>query len=107
MQVGAGSQALEFELYEAKALEKKTELHHVMFRLAEHATDLQKQLDKANQAIEGYKQQKTVAGVGGGAFVIGGKVEKEQPKAQPKQAGMSAINPHSKKRKAARGVKFD
>ena len=92
------------KLYEAKAMEKKSEMQCLLIRLAELATDLDTKLEKATKSVEHLKQQK--AG-GGGIFDIGDKKKKAQPKAPPKQAGMSAINLGSKKRKVAQGVQFD
>ena len=99
--VGTGAKSQTFDLYEAKANVKKTELQTVLFRLAESATDLETKLEQANKKLETMKQQKAPNLVGG-LFDMD-KKKKGQPKAQPKQAGMSTINPSSKKRKGDGG----
>jgi hypothetical protein len=106
--VGQGVKALHFDLYECKAIDKKTELQNILFRLAEKSTDLECKLEKAHNTIHNLKAQKGGgAGTSAGIFDLGdGKKKKNQPKTAPKQAGMSAINPGSKKRKAARGVQL-
>ena len=107
--VGQGSKALNFDLYEAKAVEKKVELQTVLFHLAEKTSVLESKLEKTTNDFDALKKQKASgAGVSGlGLDLDGGKGGKNQPKAQPKQVGMSILNPSSKKRKVARGVNFD
>ena len=108
LNVGSGSKSLSFTLYEAKAVDKKMELQGLMFRLAEKTTDLESKLEKANNKVETLQNQKgggAATGIGG-AFDIAG-ADKKQQKAAPKKAGMSVINPGSRKRKAPRGVQFD
>ena len=110
MKVGQGVKTLSFDLYEAKSIDKKTELQSVLFRLAEGLTDLELKLEAANQQVETLKQQKMTAatsGGGGGLFDLDSKKKKNQPKVQPRQTGMSVINPGSRKRKAPEGVIYD
>ena len=106
LNIGQGSKSMSMKLYEAKAVEKKNEMQCLLIRLAELATELDSKLEKANKSVENLKQQKATGG-GGGIFDLGDKKKKAQPKAPPKQVGMSGINPGSKKRKVARGVQFD
>ncbi|KAL3875066.1 hypothetical protein ACJMK2_038004 [Sinanodonta woodiana] len=107
--VGKVTSALTLDLFEAKAADKKVEMQNVLFRLAESATSLETKLSKANETIETMKAQKGANfGSGGSAFMdLGPKKGQSQAKLKPKKAGMSAINPTSKKRKAAQGVVFD
>ena len=106
--VGKGAGALTFDLYEAKAGERKAELPAILFRLAESATKLESDLTAANKQIETLKTQKGGGGGGASAFMdLGPKKGTNPAKVKPKKTGMSAINPTSKKRKAATGVVFD
>ena len=105
--VGKGSSAIELDLFEAKAAEKKSELQSLLFRLAENCGQLEKQLDTANQQIEVLKSQK---GSASGLSVLADlSPKKGQGQAKPKttKVGMSVINPSSRKRKAATGVVFE
>ena len=105
LSIGTGSKTLTHDLYEAKAIERKTQLQNVLFRLAERATDLENKLEKASKDIEKAKTSGTsVAGKGIDLGV--NKGSKTQSKAVQK-VGMSALNPGSKKRKTAKGVQFN
>lgn len=97
----------DLKLYEAKAMEKKMEIQSLLLRLADLTKDLDKKLEKANNTIDTLKQQQGNAGARGGVFDIDAKKKKAQLKGPPKQAGMSVINPGSKKRKVTKGVEFD
>ena len=109
--VGGGRKQLSFDLFEAKAADKKTELQTLMFRLAEKVTELESTVEKAQSTIENLQQHR--AGGSGAATGIGGVFDiadggkKNTQKAAPKKVGMSVINPASRKRKAAKGVEFD
>lgn len=103
--MGQGNKTVNFDLYEAKAIEKKTELSSLLFCLAESSSELEAKLEKSEKTIGGLRQQKDGGAGGGLNFDLDKK--KKGGKAAPRQAGMSAINPSSKKRKAAAGVQFD
>ena len=105
LNIGQGPLSMTMKLYEAKAVERKTEIQCLLIGLAELVTDLGTKLEEANKTVENLKQQKAVDG--GGIFDLGSIKKNVQPKIPPKQAGMSAINPGSKKRKVAKGVQFD
>ena len=97
---------LTFDLYEAKAIEKKTELSTVLFKLAESVTELQSKLEKANNTIDTLKQSQGSPAKGGGIFEQDMKKKTNQSHVKA-AANMSVINPGSKKRKAAQGVQFE
>lgn len=104
--IGKGSSPINLDLFEAKAADKRTELQTVLFRLAESATLLSADLDKNKQLVETLKAQQGATKPT--AFMdLGPKKGLNPAKAKQKQAGMSVINPTSKKRKAAQGVVFD
>lgn len=103
--VGKGSSILTMELFEAKAADKKTEMQHVLFRLADTATKLSADLDKTKQQLDTLKAQK--GPVGGNFMDLGPKKAQNPAKVKPPKAGMSVLNPGSKKRKAPHGVVFD
>lgn len=103
--VGKGSAKINFDLYEAKAAEKKSELQTILFRLATTATTLECDLERANKTIDTLKAQKNQNA--GGLMDLGPKKGANPTKVKPKKTGMSVVNPTSKKRKAATGVVFE
>lgn len=105
--VGKGAAAMDFDLFEAKAAEKKTELQAVLFRLAEQTSVLETKLLAANQSLEKLRAQKTSGGGVSSLMDLGTKKVGAQGKAKPRKTGMSVVNPASRKRKAATGVVFD
>ena len=107
LHVGHGAKSLKFDLIEAKAVTKKTELCNILFRLAELTTDLETKLEKTSKNLDSLKAQKTAMAGAVNIFDADSAKKKTQQKTVPKQAGMSIINPGSRKRKAPRGVQFD
>lgn len=103
--VGKSAGTINFDLFEAKAAEKKVELQSILFRLATTATNLECDIERANKTIDTLKAQKNMNA--GGLMDFGPKKGVNPAKAKPKKTGMSVVNPTSKKRKAATGVVFD
>ena len=103
--VGKGPSALSFDLFESKAAERKIEMQDVLFRLANFSTKLQNDLSTANKSIENLRAQKSAAGAA--PFMDLGPKKSNPAKSKTTKAGMSVVNPTSKKRKAATGVVFD
>lgn len=103
--VGKSAGTINFDLFEAKAAEKKVELQSILFRLATTATNLECDIERANKTIDTLKAQKNMNA--GGLMDLGPKKGGNPAKAKPKKTGMSVVNPTSKKRKAATGVVFD
>lgn len=104
MQVGQGQTALNFELYEAKAVDKKSEFSSILFRLAERSMQLGAELEQASNCLDTLKQQKQSAVM---VEDVGkGKASSNQARISAKNK-MSVINPGSKKRKVAQGIQFD
>lgn len=92
-------------------MDKRTELHDILFRFAQGLTDTTDKLEKVSLELDNVKQQRASAaassGLGSGLFDIDSNKKKGQNKVQRKAAGMSILNPGSKKRKTAGGVEFD
>ena len=101
VRVGKGSNTLTLDLYKSSASEKRLELRHILFHLARSCSSLRTSLDKAEQQVVTLQQKS--AATTSTLDHQGGK----KTAVQPKQAGMSIINPTSKKRKVAKGVNFD
>ncbi|GFR96774.1 protein PAXX [Elysia marginata] len=105
--VGKGSSAIDIDLFEAKAAEKKVELQSLLFNVAENCRQLEVQLTAANQQIESLKAQKGSASGLSSLADLSPKKGQGQTKPKTAKVGMSVINPSSRKRKAATGVVFD
>lgn len=103
--VGKSGSSINFNLFEAKAAEKRTELQTVIFRLAEQTLQLEEKLSVVQESLEKARAQK--AGTSGMNILMNVSPKKGQAKARPKKTGMSVVNPTSRKRKAATGVIYD
>ncbi|XP_035824988.1 uncharacterized protein LOC101853306 isoform X2 [Aplysia californica] len=104
--VGKGGSTISLDLFEARAAEKKNEFQSILFRLAESCSHLETQLTAANQQVDALKAQKA-SGRGIDALMdLSPKKGAGQNKTKQNKAGMSVINPSSRKRKAATGVVF-
>lgn len=104
--VGIGISPLCYDLYEAKASEKKTELQTILFRLADRVSELTGQLKVSSDSLERLKNQKDGSAAGSSIFDIPPKKTGQAPPVKRKQ-GHSLVNPGSRKLKPAKGVQFD
>jgi hypothetical protein len=104
LSVGQGTSAFSYDLYEMKSADKKTELQTLLFMFAEKVSSLESKLKTAQQNVDNLSRQSKGGSSGFLDFDTG---KKTGAKVQHKKAGMSVINPSSKKRKAAQGVVFD
>ncbi|KAK6181511.1 hypothetical protein SNE40_009348 [Patella caerulea] len=108
LSIGKGDTGINFDLFEAKAVDKKTDLKTVLFQLAETSIKMETKLKIANQTIDKLQSESSKKGPSG--FLDSGTGSKRganASKAKPKKVGMSVVNPNSKKRKVATGVVFE
>ncbi|XP_011684244.1 protein PAXX [Strongylocentrotus purpuratus] len=107
--VGSGSNgAISYDLYEARANEKKADLQRALFYFAENCSELEKRLAAKEEELASVKKQRSNA-TDQGNMLKDFEMKKHtgsQAK-MVKQPGLSIVNPSSKKRKAAKGVDFD
>lgn len=106
LEIGSGSSSLNYELFEASANQRKSDIKAVLFRLADTTKELQERVQVVEEELKSVKKQKTE----GATSVPDFDVTRKRPGVTTKIAkpqGRSIINPTSKKRKAARGVEFD
>lgn len=106
LEIGSGSTALQYDLFEASASQRKADLKNVLFRLANTTKELQDRIQVVEEELKSAKKQRPDVAVAQPDFEStrkrpGGQVKMVKPQ------GRSIINPSSKKRKAAKGVEFD
>ncbi|XP_071846717.1 protein PAXX-like [Apostichopus japonicus] len=106
LEVGSGSSALNYELFEASANQRKKDIRNVLFWLADTTRELQERVQVVEEELRSAKKQK----VDGAMTLPDFETTRRRPGGTSKivkPQGRSIINPTSKKRKAARGVEFD
>ncbi|XP_062504142.1 protein PAXX-like [Corticium candelabrum] len=108
LSLSIGHWPLHFDLFEVSSSERKTELQHFIFWLADLSTDLKARLQVANSKIEELSQKQKMSETAAAAALYEPEAKKrsKQPKLK-RQVGTSLINPSSKKKKSAGGVVFD
>ncbi|CAB4023310.1 PAXX isoform X2 [Paramuricea clavata] len=107
LQCSGQKNTLNFDLFEAKINDKKTELRYMVFHLTDKVKELRKSLTDANDAIEmGRQKEKHGSETQGFGFE---PVRKGGPSVnlRRKQQGSSLVNPNSKKAKRAKGISFE
>jgi len=89
---------------------RSMELAASLFSVAERCAKVEERLAEAERTLESLKRSAASsanAHVSVFAMAVDSKKKKTQTKIQPKQAGMSIVNPGSRKRAKAKGVEFD
>ncbi|XP_027059084.1 uncharacterized protein LOC113685740 [Pocillopora damicornis] len=94
--VGEGIPSLSYDLSEAKAIEKKTELQLILFKLADKVAELTQELKVSSDSLERLKTQKYGAPGELSTFDIPAKKTTQAVPVKRKQ-GRSLINPGSRK----------
>ncbi|XP_059157332.1 protein PAXX-like [Physella acuta] len=106
LSVGSGAANFNFNLAEAKSAEKKIELQSILFKLADSVSQLEKELSAVNEQMKSLRAEKSSSS-GISALMDLSPKKAGGNKTKPNKAGMSVINPSSRKRKAAAGVVFE
>ncbi|XP_070551979.1 uncharacterized protein [Ptychodera flava] len=103
---GKGSTTVTFDLYEATASKRKSDLQGVILHLADLATRLSKDLKDAKDSLETANKQKASSTSTVSGFYDSTAGHKTGQKVQKKK-GRSLLNPDSKRVKVAKGVNFE
>ena len=99
-----------YNLKKVGGADRSTELASSLFSVAERCAKVEERLAEAERTMESLKRSaasSSNAHVSVFDMAVDSKKKKMQPKIQPKQAGMSIVNPGSRKRAKAKGVEFD
>jgi len=89
---------------------RSTELATALFSVAERCTQVEERLAETERTVQSLKRSAaSVASAHASVFdmTVDSKKKKTQPRIQPKQAGMSIVNPGTKRRAKAKGVQFE
>eukprot|EP00058_Branchiostoma_floridae_P025962 XP_002611452.1 hypothetical protein BRAFLDRAFT_63916 [Branchiostoma floridae] len=108
--LGKGSSTLTYDLYEATASERKEDLKHILFRLADKVTELDQKLSDSTVRLDALRQnhpERQVGGKGGAGFDLDMQRNRGPAAKVRRKEGYSILNPESKRVKAPRGVHFD
>ena len=98
---------LNFDLFEAKINDKKTELRYMLFHLTDKVKELKASLKDVNEKLEiGRQKEKDLSDTQGFGFE---PVRKGGPSVNRKQKlqGSSLVNPNSKRSKRPKGINFE
>ncbi|CAL1542620.1 unnamed protein product [Lymnaea stagnalis] len=102
LSLGKDSSVINLELYEAMAAEKKNELQSLLYMMAEDLAKVKSELSLAKEQLLN-TQKSSNSGLG----LVDLSPKKTAGRTKVKKVGMSAVNPFSRKRKAATGVVFE
>jgi len=105
-----GTSGEHYRLQKVGTADRSTGLSTLLFSVTERCTKLEERLADAERTVESLKRSaasSTNAHVSVFDMTLDSKKKKTEAKMQPKQAGMSIVNPGSRKRTQAKGVQFD
>ena len=97
----------QYSLQKVSNANLSAELAASLFSVAERCADVEEKLAEAERTVDSLKRSAASAHISVFDMTVDSKKKKTQPKTQPKQAGMSIVNPGSRKRAQAKGVQFD
>ncbi|XP_028393947.1 uncharacterized protein LOC114518200 [Dendronephthya gigantea] len=99
--------SLNFDLYEAKINDKKSELHYIMFNLTDKVKELRKTLTEANEALEMGREKERNSSDNQEFGYEPARKSRQGMNLRRKPQGSSLVNPSSKKAKRAKGISFE
>lgn len=99
--------SLNFDLYEAKINDKKSELRYIMFNLTDKVKELQKTLTETNEALEMAREKERDSSDAQGFGFEPVRKSRQGVNLRRKPQGSSLVNPSSKKAKRAKGISFE
>jgi len=105
-----GSTNEQYSLKKVTKADRSAELTATLFSVAERCAKVEERVAEAERTMESLKRSaanSASAHVSVFDMTADSKKKKTQPKIQPKQTGMSIVNPGSRKRTQAKGVQFD
>jgi len=98
------------ECYGLQKVGDNTSLAASLFSIAKRCAEMEERLAEAERTVESLKRS-AASGANTPASIfdmsVDSKKKKMQPRLPPKQAGMSIVNPGSRKRAKAKGVEFE
>lgn len=105
-----GSSSEHYSLRKVSDDSRSTELAALFFSVAERCAEVEEKLAVAERTVESLKRSAASAASSHTSvfdMTIDSKKKKMQPKPPPSQAGMSIVNPGTRRRAKAKGVEFE
>ena len=107
LQCSGQKTALNFDLFEAKINDKKSELQYMFFHLTDEVRELKKSLTEAKDELEKGRQTDQDGSTEQGFGFEPARKAVHGVNQRRKLQGSSLLNPNSKKAKKAKGISFE
>jgi hypothetical protein len=107
LQCSGQKTALNFDLFEAKINDKKSELQYMFFHLTDEVRELKKSLTEAKDELEKGRQRDQNGSAERGFGFEPARKAVPGVNQRRKLQGSSLLNPNSKKAKKAKGISFE